>query len=56
LNIEDNGIGFDATVLMNVNAILRSLGLRAFLGGLVVFVFAGVMAILLVKFLWLPFN
>jgi uncharacterized membrane protein YadS len=35
---------------------IRALGLKAFLGGMAVAVIAGVTSLLLVKFLWLPFN
>jgi uncharacterized integral membrane protein (TIGR00698 family) len=45
------GIGMKVKI-----ATLRSLGLKAFLGGLVVAVLAGITSILLVKYIWLPFN
>jgi uncharacterized integral membrane protein (TIGR00698 family) len=35
---------------------LRSMGLKAFLGGMAVAVFAGITSLMLVKYLWLPFN
>jgi uncharacterized integral membrane protein (TIGR00698 family) len=35
---------------------IRALGLKAFLGGMAVAVIAGVISLLLVKFLWLPFS
>ncbi len=35
---------------------IRALGLKAFLGGLAVAVIAGLTSLLLVKYLWIPFN
>ncbi|MBI2851752.1 MAG: putative sulfate exporter family transporter [Chloroflexi bacterium] len=35
---------------------IRAVGLKAFLGGLTVAIFAGVVSLILVRFLWLPFN
>jgi uncharacterized integral membrane protein (TIGR00698 family) len=35
---------------------IRAIGLKAFIGGIVVAVLAGVTSLLLVKLLWLPFN
>jgi len=37
-------------------ATIRRIGLRAFLGGIVVAVFAGISSLLLVKFFWMPLN
>lgn len=35
---------------------IRAVGLKAFLGGMGIAIFAGVISLLLVKFLWLPLN
>lgn len=35
---------------------IRSIGLKAFLGGMAVAVFAGIISLLLVKFFWMPLN
>lgn len=35
---------------------IRDMGPKAFLGGIVIAVLAGIISLLLVKFLWLPFN
>lgn len=46
-----------ATVGLQVKiSSIRAVGLKAFLGGMTVAIFAGVVSLLLVKFLWLPLS